>query len=112
MFGSADRTWHINLKSLRERWSDPLLTGLTILLALLIFVVAPLEAAGIAQAQDVGFAISVIVISAIVILSGKLRAIALMVVALGLAVTAAVLRYSCHRYSTSISRRQLGYWRA
>ena len=49
-------------KLLRERWSDPLLTALTALLIFIIFVVAPLEAAGFAQAQDLGFAIAAIVI--------------------------------------------------
>lgn len=33
-----------SLNDLRERWRDPLLTALTILLALLMFVLAPLRA--------------------------------------------------------------------
>ena len=32
------------LQDLREHWRDPLLTALTILLALLMFVLAPLQA--------------------------------------------------------------------
>lgn len=79
-------------KQLREQWSDPLLTALTALLIFIIFVVAPLEAAGFAQAQDLGFAIAAIVIGAIVILSGSSIAIAVMVAAFGLALAAAVLR--------------------
>jgi hypothetical protein len=39
---------------LRERWRDPLLTVLTLLLALLMFVLAPLQAVGITGAQVVG----------------------------------------------------------
>jgi amino acid transporter len=54
----------------RERWRDPLLTILTVLLTLIMFVVAPFQAAGVAGAQDIGFAIAVIVIGALVILSG------------------------------------------
>lgn len=77
---------------LRERWSDPLLTALTALLTVIIFVVAPLEAAGFAQAQDLGFAIAAIVIGAVVLLSGSLIAITVMVAAFGLGLAAAVLR--------------------
>jgi hypothetical protein len=54
--------------------------------------VAPLEATGFAQAQDLGFAIAAIVSGAIVILSGSLTAITVMVAAFGLALAAAVLR--------------------
>jgi hypothetical protein len=50
----------------RERWRDPLLTVLTVLLTLIMFVVAPFQAAGVAGAQDIGFAIAVIVIGALV----------------------------------------------
>src|SRR5262245_2191739 len=76
----------------RERWRDPILTSLTVLLALIIFLVAPLQASGIAGAQDIRFAIAVIVIGAIILLSGNLIATAAMLIGLGLAVTAAVLR--------------------
>jgi Ion channel len=76
----------------RKRWSDPLLTVLTVLLTVIMFVMAPLQAAGIAAAQEIGFAIAVVVIGAIVILSGSLAAIAVMVIAFGLALAAAVLR--------------------
>jgi hypothetical protein len=86
------RTARATLIDWRERWSDPLLTVLTILLTLIIFVVAPLQGAGIAGAQDIGFAIAVIVIGAIVILSGNSIAIVAMVVAFGLALTATMLR--------------------
>src|SRR5262245_36077333 len=81
-----------NLSRLRERWRDPLLTTLTLVLLLFIFVLAPLEAVGIAGAQDLGFAIAVLVIGAVVLLSGNLPAIVVMLAAVGLAVTAAVLR--------------------
>lgn len=77
---------------LRERWGDPLLTVLTVLLAMIIFVAAPLEGAGIAGAQDLGFAIAILVIGGVVILSGSLTALAVMVVAFALALAAAVHR--------------------
>ena len=81
-----------SLSRLRERWRDPLLTTLTLLLALLMFVLAPLQAVGITGAQDLGFAIALVVIAAAVVLSGNPIAIAVMLAAVGLAVTAAALR--------------------
>ncbi|MGB6767865.1 MAG: hypothetical protein WBE50_07200, partial [Methyloceanibacter sp.] len=59
-----------DVSRLRERWREPLLTVLTLLLALSMFVLAPLQAVGITGAQDLGFAV-------------------VMLAAVGLAVTAA-----------------------
>ena len=81
-----------SLSRLRERWRDPLLTTLTLMLALLMFVLAPLQAVGITGAQDLGFAIALVVIAAAVVLSGNPIAIVVMLAAVGLAVTAAVFR--------------------
>jgi hypothetical protein len=80
------------LHSLRDRWADPLLTALTILLALIIFLIAPLQAAGVAEAEDLGFAIITLIIGALVILSGNAAAIFVMVVGFSLTAAAAVLR--------------------
>jgi Ion channel len=76
----------------RERWRDPLLTTLTLLLVLLMFVLLPLEAEGMTGAQDVGFIIVVLVIGAAVVLSGNPIAIVVMVTGLGLAIAAYVFR--------------------
>jgi hypothetical protein len=76
----------------RARWNDPLLTALTILLAVVIFLIAPLQAAGLAAAQDLGFAVVAVMIGALVILSGHPAATVVMIVAFGLAATAAVSR--------------------
>jgi hypothetical protein len=64
---------------------------LTLLLALLMFVLAPLQAVGITGAQDLGFIIVVVVIGAAVVLSGNPIAILVMVAGLGLAISAYVL---------------------
>jgi hypothetical protein len=77
---------------LRERWRDPLLTIVTVVLAPLMFVLAPLEAQGISQAQELGFVIAVLVIGAAIVWSGNPIAIAAMLLASGLAATAAVFR--------------------
>ena len=81
-----------SLAGLRARWGDPLLTALTVLLAAVIFLVAPLQAAGLAEAQDLGFAVVAIIIGAVVIISGSTVAIFVMLVAFGLAATAAIMR--------------------
>lgn len=64
---------------------------LTLLLALLMFVLAPLQAVGITGAQDLGFIIVVVVIGAAVVLSGNPIAILMMGAGLGLAISAYVL---------------------
>src|SRR5262245_7215960 len=80
------------LHSLRDRWADPLLTALTILLALIIFLIAPLQAAGLAEAEDIGILVFMVIVAALVFLSGN--PVATLFVIFGFAVTtaAAVLR--------------------
>jgi hypothetical protein len=80
------------LSNLRERWSDPLLTALTALLALLMFVLAPLRAEQIPGAQELGFALVALVTGAVLILSGKRFAIWALLVAIFLAAIAAIHR--------------------
>jgi hypothetical protein len=80
------------LSSLRERWRDPLLTALTLLLALLIFVLAPLEADAIPGIREVGFGVVALIAVAVLVLSGNPVAVTALLVAIGLAATAAVLR--------------------
>jgi Ion channel len=80
------------LSSLRERWQDPLLTALTILLALLMFVLAPLRAEQISGAQEVGFALVAVLTGAVLVLSGKRFAIWALLTAILLAAIAAIHR--------------------
>jgi hypothetical protein len=84
------------LSRLREQWRDPLLTALTVLLVVLMFVLAPLEAVGLTGAQDIGFAIAVLVIGAAIILSGNPIAIIAMLIAIGLVLAAGVVRFQQH----------------
>jgi hypothetical protein len=84
------------LRRSRDRWRDPPLTVLTILLALLMFVIAPLHAAGIIESQDVGLAVALIVIGILLFQSGISTAIIVMLVAFGLAATATLLRLQPH----------------
>jgi hypothetical protein len=72
---------------------DPLLTVLTILFAVMLFVIAPLHAAGIFASEDVGLAMGVLVIGTVVFGLGFSAAVIVLLVALGLAAAATVLRH-------------------
>ena len=84
---------------LQARLGDPLLTVLTILFALMLFVIAPLHAAGIFASEDVGLGVAVIVICTAVFAYGLSPAVVVLVAALGIAVAASVLR---HRHQTPL----------
>lgn len=81
-----------SLRVLRDRWRDPLLTALTVLLALLLFVFAPLRADHIPGAQDAGFALVAVVTGATFFISGRPIAFTALLVAIGLAGAAALFR--------------------
>ncbi len=76
----------------QQRLRDPLLTALTIMLALLLFVIAPLQAAGIAGAHYFGLAFSLVLLAAILVVSGSLVAVAMIFLAILLVVVATALR--------------------
>ena len=81
---------------MRERWRDPLLTVLTLLLGFLLFVVAPMHAGGIIRSEDAGLGIALVVIATVWFQNGMSLAVGVMFVALGLALIAAVLRLQEH----------------
>jgi hypothetical protein len=80
------------INELREKWSDPLLSALTVLLTLMLFVFAPLQAVGFAFFQKIEFLSTLAIMGGLFLLSGSRTVAAAMVVAFGMAVTAAVLR--------------------
>jgi hypothetical protein len=77
---------------LRDRWSDPLLTALTVLLAVMLFVIAPLQASGIFLFQAFEFFFAIILIAGVFVMSGSRIAAIAMLVALVMASTGAILR--------------------
>jgi hypothetical protein len=77
---------------LRERWSDALLTALTVLLAVMLFVIAPLQALGIFVFQAFEFVFAVILVAGVFVMSGSRTAVAAMVVSLVMAGVAAISR--------------------
>jgi hypothetical protein len=80
-----------SFQSIRDRLRDPLLTALTIILVLLIFVFAPLHAADIVHTQEIGVAIAVILVIGVLLMSGSMPAVVAMMAAIALSVLAAAL---------------------
>lgn len=78
-------------RAIQARLRDPFLTTLTILLLMLVFVIAPLHAAKILYSQDYGFAVAFILVGGVLAVSGNLVAVVAMLIAIGLAITAATL---------------------
>jgi hypothetical protein len=82
------------LGRLRKRWNDPLLTTLTVLLVLMLFVFAPLQAVGIKLFQVLSFASAFALISGVFFLSGSPVVAAALIAAFIMAGTAAVSRHT------------------
>ena len=68
-------------RSLQDQYSEPLLTALTIMLAVLLFVVGPLQAAGVVEAHHFGIAFGVVLVAAVFVVSGSMVAFAAILVA-------------------------------
>jgi ion channel len=82
------------LRILQEQYSDPVLTALTVLLVVMMFVVAPLQAAGHVTFQALGFLVALAIIAGALFMSGSTTAFIAMLVAFGMNLTAAVHRLS------------------
>lgn len=79
-------------RELQERLSDPLLTALTIMLAILMFVIAPMQAAGVLAAHQFGIAFGLVLVAAVFIVSASRIAVTAILVGIALVVVATVLR--------------------
>jgi|SRR5579862_1047656 len=79
-------------RRLQERYGDPLLTALTLMLAILLFVVGPLQAAGDVEAHHFGIAFGFVLLAAVLIVSRSLVAVGAIFLAIALVVCASVLR--------------------
>lgn len=80
------------LGTLRDRYSDPLLTVLTVLLVFEMFVVAPLQASGIEIFQALGVFAALAMLSGVLILSGSPIALLALFAAISMNVLVIVLR--------------------
>jgi hypothetical protein len=85
---------HMNnyLAKLRQRWSDPLLTALTVLLVLMLFVLAPLQASGIFFFQAFELIFAIILVVGVFVLSGNRTAFTAMLIALVMASVGVIFR--------------------
>ena len=79
-------------RHLQERYRDPLLTALTLLLAILLFAIGPLQATGVVTAHLFGIVFAIVLIAATFIVSGSAVALAAVLLAVALIVTATILR--------------------
>jgi Ion channel len=80
------------LSELREQWSDSLLTALTVLLLLMLFVFAPLQAIGIKAFQFLEFVSALGLICDVFLISGSRTVVVALFAALIMAGTAAISR--------------------
>jgi hypothetical protein len=87
-------TDHRALYRIREQWSDPLLTVLTVLLILMMFVFAPLQAVGFRAFQVLEFMSALALIGGAFLMSGNPTVVIALLFALLMAGTAAVSRLS------------------
>jgi len=81
-----------HIERLRERWSDPLLTILTIMLLIVMFVIAPLQAVEVIIFEAFGSIVILLFVGGVFIMSGSRIALLAMLVAVGMAGTAAIHR--------------------
>ena len=86
------KTSEEKFQRLQQRLTDPLVTALTIMLAILMFVVGPLQAAGYVQAQHFGIAFAFVLVAAVFIVSGSALAVGAILTAIALILVATVLR--------------------
>lgn len=77
---------------LRDRWSDPLLTALTVLLAVMLFIIAPLQALGIFVFQAFELVFAIVLMAGVFVMSGSRTAVVAMLAALAMATTGAIFR--------------------
>ena len=57
---------------LREQWSDPLLTVLTVLVAAMLFLIAPLQASGLFVFQAFELVFAIVLVAGVFVMSGKI----------------------------------------
>ena len=86
------------LHLLQERYSDRILTGLTVLLLLMMFVIAPLQAADVLVFEGFGLVVALMMALGVLVMSRSRIAFTLIAVAIVMNGTGAVLRL--HRLST------------
>lgn len=78
---------------LHQRFSDPLLTVLTLMLSLLLFVIGPMQAAGAVSGQHFGYFFGLVLLPAVFLYSRNLLIAVPIAIAVALVATAALLDF-------------------
>ena len=77
---------------IQDRLRDPFLTALTIMLAAIMFVSAPLQAAGILAAHHFSIAFALVLLAAVFVVSGSVVAVAAILLGIALVGATTVMR--------------------
>jgi hypothetical protein len=77
---------------LRNQWSDPLLTALTVLLVIMLFVAAPLQASGIIVFQAFELVFALVLVAGAFVMSASRIAVIAMLASLSMATVGGILR--------------------
>ncbi len=85
-------SYRVRFEALQKRVRDPALTVLTVLLAILMFVVGPLQAVGVLGAHHFAIAVALVLVAGAFIVSGSAVAVTAMLVAIALIVAATAMR--------------------
>ena len=83
-------------QDIQRRYRDPLLTIITALLLVLLFVAAPLEASGVLAFQVFGFVIALAMFGCALIVSGSAVALSALLIGFCMNAAAAILRVRAH----------------
>jgi hypothetical protein len=81
-----------SIDQLRVRWGDALLTALTLIVTLMLFVVAPLQAAGVVAFEVFGFGFALALAAGVFVMSGSRWVAFAMMMAIGMAAVAVIHR--------------------
>ncbi|KJC45900.1 ion transporter [Bradyrhizobium sp. LTSP885] len=82
----------MSVEQLRQRWGDSLLTVLTGVILVMMFVVAPLQALGLFEFQVFELLLAIFLVGGVFLMSGSALAVVAMLVALAMIVVGAILR--------------------
>jgi ion channel len=77
---------------LREHYSDPLLTALTVLVMVMLFVIAPLQASGLFLFQAFELAFAIVLVAGVFVMSGSRVAVFAMLASLVMATIGGIHR--------------------
>jgi hypothetical protein len=82
------------IADLRDTWSDELLTALTVLVVVMLFIIAPLQASGLIFFQLFELVFALVLVAGVFVLSGNRIAVVAMLISLMIAIAGVISRLS------------------